>query len=138
MQTINYIVQIVICLINYFIQVERALILTSTGTLTIAAIRESQKSKKSIKLPTMVNPETGKESTRHATFSEISWGKTTGKYLKSINKQLDDSAMESVISQATSFAKSTIDGGWESSGSMDDERALLVEGSEAGSGSDME
>jgi hypothetical protein len=107
--------------------------LTSTGTLTIAAIRESQKTKKSIKLPTMVNPETGKESTRHATFSEITWGKATGKYLKSIIKQLDDSAMESIISQATYFAKSTtdIDGGWESSGSIDDERALFVEGSGA-------
>lgn len=86
----------------------------------------------------MVNPETGKESTRHTTFSEITWGKTTGKYLKSIKTQLDDSAMESIISQATSFAKSTtgIDDGWESSGSMDDEHALLAEGS--GVGSDME
>ena len=135
MQTINYIVQIVICLINYFIQVEHALVLTSTGTLTIGAIRESQKSKKSIKLPTMVNPETGKESTRHATFTEITWGKTTCKYLKPINTQLDDSTMESIISQATSFAKSTIDDGWELSGSMDDERALLAEGTD---GSDME
>lgn len=84
----------------------------------------------------MVNPETGKESTRHTTFSEITWGTATNKYLKSIKKQLDDSAMESIVSQATSFAKSTIDGGWESSGSVDDERALLVEGS--GAGSDME
>ena len=81
----------------------------------------------------MVNPDTGKESTRHATFSETTWGKKAKTYLKSIKTQLDDRAMELIINQATSFAKSNTEDSSESSGSMDDERALLVEGNEAGS-----
>lgn len=79
----------------------------------------------------MVNPDTGKESTRHTTFSEITWGKTTGKYLKSIKAQLDDNAMDLIICKAILSAKSNVDDGSESSGSMDDERALLVEGSDS-------
>ena len=73
----------------------------------------------------MVNPETGKESTRHTTFSEITWGKTTKKYLRSVTAQLDDAAMESIITKAATFAKSSlpVDDGAESS---DDERALLT------------
>ena len=81
----------------------------------------------------MVNPDTGKESTRHATFSETTWGKTAKTYLKSIETQLDDSTMELIINQVISYAKFNIEDGSESSGSMEDECALLVEGVEADS-----
>lgn len=87
----------------------------------------------------MVNPDTGKESTRHATFSETTWGKTAKTYLKSIETQLDDSTMELIINKAISYAKSNIEDGSESSGStIEDERALLVEGAEADHDSDIE
>ena len=86
----------------------------------------------------MVNPDTGKESTRHTTLSETTWGKTAKTYLKSIETQLDDSTMELIINQAISYAKSNIEDGSESLGSIEDECALLVEGDEADHDSDIE
>jgi hypothetical protein len=43
-------------------QVERSLVLTKTGTVTVAAIRDAQRMKRAIKMSAMVNPETSKES----------------------------------------------------------------------------
>jgi hypothetical protein len=109
-------------------QVERALLLIKTGTVTIATIREAKIAKKAIKMPPIMNLETGKESTRHTAFSELSWGKATRSYLVSINK-ISDSAMKKIMDDAAAFAK---DNGTESSGSIDvdDERAQLSEGSD--------
>jgi len=109
-------------------QVERALLLIKTGTVTIATIREAKIAKKAIKMPPIMNLETGKESTRHTAFSELSWGKATRSYLVSINK-ISDSAMKKIMDDAAAFAK---DNGAEPSGSIDvdDERAQLSEGSD--------
>ena len=48
--------------------------LCSMGALTVDKIREAKEMKKAIKLPSTFNPTTGKQSTQHTTFSEVSWG----------------------------------------------------------------
>ena len=68
--------------------------LCSMGALTVEKIQEAKLTKKSIKLPTTVNPDTGKQSAWHMAFSEVSWGKPTQSYLKSISSRVDDEAME--------------------------------------------
>lgn len=99
--------------------------------MTIKKIRESQDTKSAIKLEPMVNPETGKSSSRHTAFSEVGWGHTTLAYYNSI-KGLDSDTMKTIMDEAMQYAKAaerdedaasvpeTID--------LDDERANLVEG----------
>ena len=81
--------------------------LCSTGTLTVEKIQEAKLMKKFIKLPVTVNPDTGKQSARHMAFSEVSWGKLTRSYLKSISSRVDDEAMEAIMSEAKAFAKAS-------------------------------
>ena len=74
--------------------------LCSMGVLTVEKIQEGKLTKKSIKLPTTVNPDTGEQSAQHMSFSEVSWGKLTQLYLKSISSRVDDEAMEAIMSEA--------------------------------------
>lgn len=110
---------------------ERAFVLIETGAITIAAVRESQKMKKAIKMPSVVNPGTGKETTRYMAFSEVSWKMPVAYYLKTINSKIDDAGMKVIIDKATAFAKVVGDDGGDSSDldEDEDERAQLTEGS---------
>jgi hypothetical protein len=111
---------------------ERALTLTATGTLTIAAaIREARATKKAIKMPPVINPETGRISTRHTAFSEVSWGKPTRQYLASINKNVDDAAMKKIIDEAIEYSKASADGAELESGSDNDRAQLPNNGSDS-------
>lgn len=113
-------------------KVERVLTLWATGTITIAMVREAKATKKAIKLPAMINPETGKQSARHTAFSELSWGKPTRSYLESIEKNVDDVAMEKIMDEAKEFSKASHGANDESAaGSFDpdDDRANLQDGS---------
>jgi hypothetical protein len=95
-------------------------------------IREAKTTKKAIKLPAMINPETGRQSTRHVAFGELSWGKPTRSYLESIEKNVDDNAMEKIMDEAKEFSKVSRGENDESTaGSFDpdDERANLQDGS---------
>ena len=82
-------------------------------------------------MPTLVNPETGVESTRYTAFSDNTWGKATRGFLKTLNKKVDDITMKQIIDDAATYAKAADDGDL-SSGSvdLDDERAQLTEGSD--------
>ncbi|OJA15089.1 hypothetical protein AZE42_13664, partial [Rhizopogon vesiculosus] len=112
--------------------VERALMLWGTGTITIAMVREAKTTRKAIKLPAMINPETGRQSTRHVAFSELSWGKPTRSYLESIEKNIDDDAMEKIMGEAKEFSKASHgENDQSAAGSFDpdDECANLQDGS---------
>ena len=77
------------------------------GTLTVEKVQETKLMKKSIKLPTTVNPDTGKQSAWHTAFSEVSWGKPTQLYLKLISSRVDDEAMEAIMSETKTFMKAS-------------------------------
>jgi hypothetical protein len=84
-------------------QVERALKLVSTGTLTIAVV-QAAKGSRSISLPKMMNYSTGKTSTRQTGFNDVTWGTSTRAYAKAI-RNLPDHKFEAVITSSLEFSK---------------------------------
>ena len=83
--------------------------------------------KKFIKLPVTVNPDTGKQSAWHMAFSEVSWGKLTRSYLKSISSRVHDEAMEAIMSEAKAFAKASCERDMQDGINPDDDQANLDE-----------
>lgn len=79
-------------------------------------------------MPAMVNPETGKESSRHTAFSEVTWGRVTHRYLATINRELDDEDMKKIMEEAATLARAYDDGDGDESSGTDDERAHLAKG----------
>jgi len=80
----------------------------------------------------MINPETGKQSTRHTAFSKLSWGKPTWSYLELIEKNVDNITMEKIMDEAKEFSKASRGANDESAaGSFDpdDDCANLQDGS---------
>lgn len=69
-------------------------------------------------MPTIVNPDTGIESTRHTAFSDSTWGNATRSFLATINNKVDDAAMKQIMDDAAAYVKAA-DGGDLSSGSVD-------------------
>src|SRR5882757_9074220 len=84
-------------------QVERALKLVSTGTLTIAVV-QAAKGSRSISLPKMMNYSTSKTSTRQTGFNDVTWGTPTCAYAKAI-RNLPDHKFEAVITSSLEFSK---------------------------------
>jgi hypothetical protein len=84
-------------------QVERALKLVSTGTLTIAVV-QAAKGSRGISLPKMMNHSTGKTSTRQTGFNDVTWGTSTRAYAKAIRK-LQDHKFEAIITSSLEFSK---------------------------------
>jgi len=78
--------------------------LWSCGNLTIEIVQEARDAKKAIKLPTMINPVTGRQSAQYSAFSEVSWGKPTRSFIKS-TKNVDDEGMEKIMDEAKEFAR---------------------------------
>jgi hypothetical protein len=113
-------------------QVERALKLVSTGTLTIAVV-QAAKGSRSISLPKMMNYSTGKTSTRQTGFNDVTWGTSTRAYAKAI-RNLQDHKFEAIITSSLEFSKKNRRAGDErlSDGVAEDEldldeRAQLVD-----------
>ena len=86
--------------------------LLSTGTITGNMIRAAKG--KIIPLPKTLNHSTGKASNRQTGFNDITWGKTTRSYVRSITKNLlkkDDNGVihyekfNEIIASALEFAK---------------------------------
>ena len=67
------------CLANLS-QVERALALVTTGTLTVAMVHAANG--KTVSLPKTFNPSTSKGSMCQTGFSDIPWGKASHSYTK--------------------------------------------------------
>src|SRR5882762_9300662 len=86
-------------------QVERALTLFATGTITIEMICTAKG--KTISLPKTLNYSTGKVSNRQTGFNDATWGKSTRSYVNSINMNLADDMFELIIHQAKGFAKTS-------------------------------
>ena len=84
-------------------QVERALTLFATGTITIEMIRTAKG--KTISLPKTLNYSTGKVSNRQTGFNDATWGKSTRSYVNGINENLADDMFELIIRRAKGFAK---------------------------------
>jgi hypothetical protein len=86
-------------------QVERALTLFATGTITIEMIRTAKG--KTISLPKTLNYSTGKVSNRQTGFNDATWGKSTRSYVNGINENLADDMFELIIRRAKGFAKTS-------------------------------
>src|ERR1700728_3864094 len=83
-------------------QVERALTLFATGTITIETIRMAKG--KTISLPKTLNYSMGKVSNRQTGFNDATWGKSTRSYVIGINN-LSDDMFELIICHAKEFVK---------------------------------
>lgn len=83
-------------------QVERALKLIQSGTITVEMV---QKAKGRIPtLPKQINQATGRASTHFTGFNEITWGGRCASYVKSA-KKLSSSRFMEVIKLATEYSK---------------------------------
>lgn len=83
-------------------QVERALKLISSGTITVEMVQNA-KGRIPI-LPKKINQATGKASHQLTAFNETSWGSRCSNYVKSA-KKLSTSRFEKIISLATEYMK---------------------------------
>lgn len=83
-------------------QVERALKLISSGTITIEMVRNA-KGKIPV-LPKKINQATGKASHQFTGFNELSWGSRCCNYVKSA-KKLSPTRFEEIISIAAEYLK---------------------------------
>jgi hypothetical protein len=116
-------------------QVERALNLVSSGTLTVAMAHGSKG--KAVSLPRTLNPSTGKESMRQTGFSDAAWGKVTRGYAHSISA-LSKAKYDAIVKAAQPFTKPTRShnrGGPTEviDVDVDNERACLVDNSDSDS-----
>lgn len=81
-------------------QVERALKLVSSGTITIEMVRKAKG--RIPTLPKQINQATGKASNQLTGFNELAWGARCANYVKSAKKyQLLDSTRSSRFRQST-------------------------------------
>ena len=115
---------------------ERALILVSTGTLTIERARNTGKGK-SIALPRTLNFTTGKVSMRQIGFSDAAWGKATCSYATSIHS-FSKVKFDTIITAAGAFMKATRAHNRSCDAEVidvdeDNERACIVESSDSDS-----
>ena len=110
--------------------------LWSCGNLTIEIVQEARDAKKAIKLPTMINPITGRQSALYSAFSKVSWGKPTRSFIKS-TKNVDNEGMEKIMDEAKEFARVSR-GKDDANDDVDpeDDRANLMDGSDDGTLSD--
>lgn len=109
--------------------------LYSTGAITVQKLQDAKASKTAVRLPTMINPKTGRETSRHTAFSELSWGAPTSAYLASIHKTVDNITMERIMEEAKEFSRASGGDDDSAQGSFDpdDDRANLEDGSGSGS-----
>ena len=83
-------------------QVERALKLISSGTITIEMVRNAKG--RIPTLPKKINQATGKASHQLTGFNEITWGSRCADYVKSA-KKLSASRFQDIISLASEYSK---------------------------------
>ena len=83
-------------------QVERALKLISSGTITIEMVQNAKG--RIPTLPKKINQATGKASYQLTVFNEASWGLRCSQYVKS-TKKLAAPRFEKIISLATEYTK---------------------------------
>lgn len=85
---------------------------------------------KNIPIPKTLNHSTGKVSGRQTGFNDITWGKSTRSYSKSIQR-LSDDKFQAIINRAMEFSKTlSVDDGDDvvlGGDDEDDERAQLVD-----------
>lgn len=89
----------------FFLQVERALKLISTGTITIELILNAPKGKLP-NLPRNLNESTGKQSTLSTGFNEVNWGARCWAYAKSA-QSLSASRFDEICHLASEYMKTT-------------------------------
>jgi len=89
----------------------------------------------------VINPGTGKQSSRHTAFGDLGWGHAMWVYLQSINTKLDTHAMHIIMDQVKEFANvsqnprdSESKSAFINGVNMDNDQAQLADGS--GSSSD--
>jgi hypothetical protein len=117
-------------------QVERALTLIATGTLTVEIARAGRGKA----IPKTPNLSTGKDSTRQTGFSDGTWGDATRGYARSARK-LVKAKCDVVMKDAQGFVKTkarnkSMTEGMEVINVDEDQRACLVYISESDSASD--
>jgi hypothetical protein len=83
-------------------QVERALKLIASGTITIEMVRKAKG--RIPTLPKLINQATGKASTQLTAFNEITWGQRCFSYVKSA-KKISASRFDDIISLSAEYVK---------------------------------
>jgi hypothetical protein len=83
-------------------QVERALKLIASGTITIEMVRNAKG--RIPALPKKINQATGKASNQLTGFNEIAWGARCSSYVKSA-KKLSNSRFDRIISLSAEYMK---------------------------------
>lgn len=105
----------------------------SSGAIPMKTASDAQAAKSTkVKVEAVVNPETGKASTRYAAFSEVKWGPTVLMYLNAIKENVDNIAMKDIMDQSQRYARAVEreeDDATVPETDLDDERAHLAEGS---------
>jgi hypothetical protein len=86
--------------LTFLVQAERAFHLWASGSLSIKNLPAGNRSK-TIK---MIDPATGKDAGKEASFSEDNWGSQTRTYLLSVRKLREDSFPRIVV-RAQALAK---------------------------------
>ena len=83
-------------------QVERALKLVASGTITVEMVRNAKG--RIPTLPKQLNQATGKASNQLTAFNEIAWGAHCSSYVKSA-KKLSNSRFDEIVSLSAEYMK---------------------------------
>ena len=83
-------------------QVERALKLVASGTITVEMVRNAKG--RIPTLPKQLNQATGKASNQLTAFNEIAWGARCSSYVKSA-KKLSNSRFDEIVSLSAEYMK---------------------------------
>src|ERR1700679_1219281 len=92
---------------NMFGQVQRALTLFATGTVTLDMFTSGNKN---VTLPKTLNTATGKPSDTPMAFTEIVWGNITRARVSQARTVLRDASLEKIIQKAKDFEKISLNG----------------------------
>lgn len=83
-------------------QVERALKLVQSGTITVEMVRKAKG--RIPTLPKQINQATGRASTQLTGFNEMTWGARCSSYVKSA-KKLSATRFNEIIKQSAEYSK---------------------------------
>jgi hypothetical protein len=92
---------------NMFGQVQRALTLFATGTVTLDMFTSGNKN---VTLPKTLNTASGKPSDTSTAFTEIVWGNITRARVSQARTVLRDASLEKIIQKAKDFEKISSNG----------------------------
>jgi hypothetical protein len=92
---------------NIFGQVERALTLFATETVTLTTFTAGTKG---VTLPKMLTTKSGQLSEKSTAFNEVMWGGVTRQRISQVRTVLRNSSLEKIIQKARDFEKISSNG----------------------------